>query len=142
MKTSIRYVLEYALTYAQEDKELYVCINYNTMRSCNQPLFSFLPRGQILPSSSLLHRVDVELIYEGTKYSCNVCKKGKNSFFISMNDSFVEAESHRLTDGGRLMSLNGSSYTTYLKEEVESYRIVIDNQTCVFSKENDPTLLR
>jgi len=29
-----------------------------------------------------------------------------------------------------------------MKEEVDSYRIVIGNQTCVFEKENDPSLLR
>lgn len=29
-----------------------------------------------------------------------------------------------------------------MKEEVERYRIVIGNQTCVFEKENDPTILR
>ena len=40
------------------------------------------------------------------------------------------------------MSFDGSSYTTYLKEEVGSYRIVIDNQTMVFEKENDPSILR
>lgn len=29
-----------------------------------------------------------------------------------------------------------------MKEECDRYRIVIGNQTCVFEKENDPTLLR
>lgn len=29
-----------------------------------------------------------------------------------------------------------------MKEEVDRYRIVIGNQTCVFDKENDPTILR
>lgn len=29
-----------------------------------------------------------------------------------------------------------------MKEEVDRYRIVIGNQTCVFEKENDPTILR
>jgi len=48
----------------------------------------------------------------------------------------------RLTDGGLLVSIDGSSYTTYMKEEVSSYRIVIGNKTCVFEKENDPTVLR
>lgn len=38
--------------------------------------------------------------------------------------------------------MDGASFTTYMKEEVDRYRIVIGNQTCVFEKENDPTLLR
>lgn len=41
-----------------------------------------------------------------------------------------------------LLSVDGSSFTTYMKEEVDRYRIVIGNQTCVFEKENDPTILR
>lgn len=41
-----------------------------------------------------------------------------------------------------LLSVDGASFTTYMKEEVDRYRIVIGNQTCVFEKENDPSLLR
>lgn len=36
----------------------------------------------------------------------------------------------------------GNSYTTYLKEEVGSYRVVIGNKTCVFEQEFDPSVLR
>lgn len=41
-----------------------------------------------------------------------------------------------------MLSLDGLSFTTYMREEVDRYRIVIGNQTCVFEKENDPSLLR
>ena len=47
-----------------------------------------------------------------------------------------------MTDGGLLISLDGSSHTTYMKEEVSGYRVIIGNKTCVFEKENDPTVLR
>ena len=43
---------------------------------------------------------------------------------------------------GILLSVDSSSFTTYMREEVDRYRIVIGNQTCVFEKENDPSLLR
>lgn len=43
---------------------------------------------------------------------------------------------------GMLLSIDGASFTTYMKEEVDRYRIVIGNQTCVFDKENDPSLVR
>ena len=59
-----------------------------------------------------------------------------------MNDSFKEVKLHEMTDGGLLLSIDGSSYTTYMKEEVSSYRVIINNQTMVFEKENDPTILR
>jgi len=48
----------------------------------------------------------------------------------------------RLSDGGLLVSIDGSSYTTYMREEVNSYRVIIGNKTCIFEKENDPTALR
>lgn len=61
---------------------------------------------------------------------------------IAMNNTSIEVDAHRLSDGGLLVSVDGASHTTYMKEEVSSYRIVIGHKTCVFDKENDPTLLR
>ena len=59
-----------------------------------------------------------------------------------MNDSLLTVEVHHMTDGGLLLSLNGASYTTYMKEEVDKYRIVVSGKTCIFEKENDPSILR
>ncbi|XP_050426014.1 acetyl-CoA carboxylase isoform X3 [Adelges cooleyi] len=101
-----------------------------------------LERGQVLSASTLDNIVSVELIHEGFKYKVQVTKSGLNSYFLMMNGSFKEIEVHRLSDGGILLSLDGSSFTTYMREEVDRYRIVIGNQTCVFEKENDPSLLR
>ena len=36
----------------------------------------------------------------------------------------------------------GQSYNTYMHEEAEGYRVVVGNQTMVFEKENDPSVLR
>lgn len=59
-----------------------------------------------------------------------------------MNKSLLEVEVHRMSDGSLLLSLDGSSHNTYMKEEVDKYRVVIGGKTCVFQKENDPTNLR
>uniref|UniRef100_A0A3Q3ABR9 acetyl-CoA carboxylase n=1 Tax=Kryptolebias marmoratus TaxID=37003 RepID=A0A3Q3ABR9_KRYMA len=101
-----------------------------------------LERGQVLPAHTLLNTVDVELIYEGTKYVLKVTRQSPNSYVVIMNSSLAEVDVHRLSDGGLLLSYDGSSYTTYMKEEVDRYRITIGNKTCVFEKENDPSLLR
>ncbi|XP_053562795.1 acetyl-CoA carboxylase 1 [Bombina bombina] len=101
-----------------------------------------LERGQVLPAHTLLNTVDVELIYEGKKYVVKVTRQSPNSYVVIMNDSCVEVDVHRLSDGGLLLSYDGSSYTTYMKEEVDRYRITIGNKTCVFEKENDPSILR
>ncbi|KAG8178328.1 hypothetical protein JTE90_026296 [Oedothorax gibbosus] len=101
-----------------------------------------LEKGQILPANILNNTVDVDLIYDGIKYEIQVSKSGPNRYFLSLNKSFKEIEAHRLSDGGLLVSVDGASYTTYVKEEIDHYRVVMGNQTCIFDKENDPTILR
>ncbi|KAL9876922.1 acetyl-CoA carboxylase isoform 1-T1 [Glossina fuscipes fuscipes] len=101
-----------------------------------------LERGQIQAANTLTNVLDVELINDGIRYKVQAAKSGLNSYFLLLNSSFKVIEVHRLSDGGLLLSLDGASYTTYMKEEVDRYRIVIGNQTCVFEKENDPSLLR
>ena len=76
-------------------------------------------RGQVLPAHTLLNTVEVELIYEGTKYILKVTRQSPSSYVVIMNHSLVEVDVHRLSDGGVLLSYDGSSYTTYMKEEVD-----------------------
>jgi acetyl-CoA carboxylase/biotin carboxylase 1 len=59
-----------------------------------------------------------------------------------MNNSYVELEGNRMKDGGILLNLGGSNYLTYMREDIGTYRIIINNKTCVFQKDNDPTILR
>ncbi|XP_047674506.1 acetyl-CoA carboxylase 2 isoform X2 [Tachysurus fulvidraco] len=101
-----------------------------------------LERGQVLPAASLVNTVEVDLIYEGIKYCLKVARQSPTTYVIIMNDSDIEIDVHRLSDGGLLLSYSGSSYTTYMKEEVDRYRITVGNKTCVFEKKRDPTVLR
>ncbi|KAK1157586.1 acetyl-CoA carboxylase-like [Acipenser oxyrinchus oxyrinchus] len=113
-----------------------------TLRNSVSNFLHSLERGQVLPAHTLLNTVDVELIYEAVKYALKVTRQSPNSYVVIMNCSCVEVDVHRLSDGGLLLSYDGSSYTTYMKEEVDRYRITIGNKTCVFEKENDPSVLR
>lgn len=101
-----------------------------------------LEKGQILPANTLRNTVSVELIHEGVKYKVEAVKSGPSQYFLVINESYKELEVHRMSDGGLLVSVDMQSFSTYMKEEVDRYRVVIGNQTCVFEKENDPTLLR
>lgn len=76
----------------------------------------------MLPAHTLVNTVDVELIYEGTKYVLSVTRQSPNSYVVIMNNSSAEVDVHRLSDGGLLLSYDGSSYTTYMKEEVDRYK--------------------
>ena len=69
-------------------------------------------------------------------------KVSTGGYVVQMNGSSTEADAHRMADGSLLVSVDGSSYSTYMRDEVSSYRIVIGNKTCIFEKENDPTMLR
>ncbi|PIO38041.1 hypothetical protein AB205_0134810 [Aquarana catesbeiana] len=71
-----------------------------------------------------------------------VARQSLTTYVIIMNNSHIEIDVHRLSDGGLLLSYDGNSYTTYMKEEVDRYRVTIGNKTCVFEKEKDPTVLR
>ncbi|XP_058014157.1 acetyl-CoA carboxylase 2 isoform X1 [Ahaetulla prasina] len=113
-----------------------------SFRTCMDDFLHLLERGQVLPAASLLNIVDVELIYEDTKYVLKVARQSLTTYVILMNGTHIEIDVHRLNDGGLLLSYNGNSYTTYLKEETDRYRITIGNKSCDFEKEKDPSLLR
>ncbi|XP_022081008.1 acetyl-CoA carboxylase-like isoform X4 [Acanthaster planci] len=101
-----------------------------------------LERGQVLPANMLSNTREVEMIYEGFKYIIHVTRQSPSSYFLCLNNSTLEVDVHRMSDGGLLVSFEGSSYTSYFKEQIDSYRITIGNQTCIFEKENDPSILR
>ena len=103
---------------------------------------SSLERGQTLPAAPFLKNfVDVELIYENYKYEVRSTKIGPNMFSVEFMNTTKEVEFHRMTDGQLLVLVDRLSYTTHMTETVDGYRVVVGNQTVVFDKENDPTLL-
>ncbi|GAB0197082.1 acetyl-CoA carboxylase 2 [Grus japonensis] len=89
-------------------------------RTCMTDFLHSLERGQVLPAASLLNIVDVELIYEGVKYILQVARQSLTTYVIIMNHTHIEIDVHRLNDGGLLLSYNGNSYTTYMKEEIDT----------------------
>lgn len=50
-----------------------------------------------------------------------VARQSLTTYVIIMNRSHIEIDVHRLNDGGLLLSYNGNSYTTYMKEEIDRY---------------------
>ena len=57
-----------------------------------------------------------------------------------MNNSFIEVDARRLTDGSSLIRFHGESFVTYMKEDVTHFRVVVGGRTCIFEKENDPSI--
>lgn len=50
-----------------------------------------------------------------------MARQSPTTYVIIMNDSDIEVDVHRLSDGGLLLSYGGSSYTTYMKEEIDRF---------------------
>lgn len=48
-----------------------------------------------------------------------MARQSPTTYVIMMNGSCIEIDVHRLSDGGLLLSYDGSSHTTYMKEEVD-----------------------
>ncbi|XP_062514869.1 acetyl-CoA carboxylase-like [Corticium candelabrum] len=101
-----------------------------------------LARGQVMSAAPLTSGIDVDLIYENMKYVVQVYQCALEGYFVLLNNSWIKLEVHRMSDGGLLFSIAGNSYSTYMKEEVDQYRIIIGGKTCIFGKECDPSILR
>jgi len=117
-------------------------IAHQTIQTNFQSFKTSLERGQTQPASLLGNTVDVELIYEGFKYTVSTTKTSPSLYWLELNGSHKEIEVHQMSDGLLHLNIEGQSYNTYMHEEAEGYRVVVGNQTMVFEKENDPSILR
>ena len=52
-----------------------------------------------------------------------MARQSPTTYVLIMNAMDIEIDVHRLSDGGLLLSYDGNSYTTYMKEEVDRYYI-------------------
>lgn len=111
------------MSYAYFERKFAFIINENN--ECTYNLFNHfynlnvIDRGQVLPLKSLTSSVDVDLIGENTKFHLQVTKSGPQQYFLVMNDSQKAIDVFQMSDGGLLLSFDGTSHVTYLKEEVD-----------------------
>ena len=101
-----------------------------------QSFKSSLERGQTQPASLLKNTVEVDLIYQGQKYKVSATKTGPTVYWVEFNGTHKEVETHQMSDGQLLLSIDGHSHTTYMHEEAEGYRVVVGHQTVVFETLN------
>ena len=101
-----------------------------------------LSRGQLLSLDEIKPSKKLDILYENNKYVVEATRTGPKSYSLCMNGNFVEVGFHRLSDGGSLVRFNDDSRVVYMTEEVERYRMSVGGKTCIFEKENDPTVMR
>jgi len=118
-----------------------VCVAQGIISSNFETFKASLERGQTQPATILKNSVKVDLVYEGMKYCVRATQTGKSNYMMELGHSKKDVEVYPMTDGQLLVLVDGLTYTTYMQESAESYRVVVGNQTVEFAKENDPTVL-
>lgn len=86
--------------------------------------------------------ISISLIHQQQILILSVSRPSHCEYSIKLNESELNVEVVRLSDSGILVQLNGKSYCSYLQETIQNFRVTINNQTVVFNKENDPSILR
>lgn len=120
---------------------------------------TMIKKGQYPSEDMILVSDSIQLIYEEIKYTMKISQAGGETdstipvgthgiFFISVVDEqgnaaseYVEAKVRVLSDGGYLIHIGGRSHSAYAIDEPSGLRLTLDQQTCIFSKEYDPTRL-
>lgn len=120
---------------------------------------SLIKRGQYPAHDMIVVEDSVELIFNEVKYTLKVSQAGGEAdatipvgthgiFNITALDAsgkecggHVQAKCRVLSDKGFLIQVGGRSHTAYAQQEPGGLRLTLDGQTCMFSKEYDPTRL-
>jgi acetyl-CoA carboxylase/biotin carboxylase 1 len=99
--------------------------------------------GQVPSKYTLLHSVNIDLIYDNTKYKTNVIQSNNNEVIVECNTHREKVEIRPLSDGGYLVNTAGHSNVVYLKNETGGVlRCIVNGTTCLFTPEYDPTKLK
>ena len=118
-----------------------LCVADGIISSNFETFKASLERGQTQPATILKNSLQVDLISDGMKYRLKATKTGKSNYMMELGTSKKDVEVFPMTDGQLLVLVDGLTHTTYMQESAESYRVVVGNQTVVFEKENDPSIL-
>eukprot|EP00850_Spirogloea_muscicola_P013374 SM000090S24336 [mRNA] locus=s90:291408:309581:- [translate_table: standard] len=101
----------------------------------------YLEKGQVPPKASSTIDVSVVLNLDDMQYKVDVISRGPTSYRLALDGSEVEAEAHRLPDGGLHVQLDGNSHVVYAEEELGGTRLLIDGRICLLQNEFDPSKL-
>ena len=123
-------------------------VAYDNCMDGESQFAELLQKGQ-LPSRNLLKMEHhVELILNGVKYKLFCTRKGQYSFRIAVEggpSAFVMTNVRKLSDGGYLIEIGGTSHVAYLTNKGDvatGMRLNVAGSNVAFSPDYDPTSLR
>eukprot|EP01041_Mallomonas_annulata_P000604 gene604-1167_t len=115
---------------------------FQQLQRRGEAFVELLRLGQVPNENALAVDVDLDLIYEGTKFCVRCQQRGAQSLALFCNGSEQSVSIKVLSDGGYLIDVQGKSHIAYSREESDGcIRIILDGQTCMFTPEIDPTRL-
>jgi acetyl-CoA carboxylase/biotin carboxylase 1 len=115
---------------------------YSQFESNTEQYRQALDKGQVPNKDLLKTAFDLDFIYNQTRYKMKAYITSPETVGLSVNGSVNEVYVKRMVDDGLLLSIGGQTHYVYTKEESHRTTFVVDNKTCYFEKENDPTKLR
>ena len=112
---------------------------YTVLQNRMAEFISYLEKGQIPSTNTLLEAVHDSLILDGVKYSTEVVKVGPQQYCVKLNSSEVYVVARALRDGGLLLQMDGKAYVVHTEEIPLGTRLLIGQKTCLIEKEQDPS---
>ncbi|CAJ1954778.1 unnamed protein product [Cylindrotheca closterium] len=123
-------------------------VAYDSCMEGEHQFTELLQKGQLPPRNLLKMEHHVELILNGVKYKLFCTRKGQCSFRIGLDgnvDAFVMTNVRKLSDGGYLIEIGGTSHVAYLTNKGDvatGMRLNVGGSNVAFSPDYDPTSLR
>ncbi|CEF66294.1 Carboxyl transferase domain and Biotin/lipoyl attachment domain and Carbamoyl-phosphate synthetase large subunit-like, ATP-binding domain and Carbamoyl-phosphate synthase, large subunit, N-terminal domain and Biotin carboxylase, C-terminal domain and Single hybrid motif domain and Rudiment single hybrid motif domain and ATP-grasp fold domain and Acetyl-coenzyme A carboxyltransferase, N-terminal domain and Acetyl-coenzyme A carboxyltransferase, C-terminal domain and Biotin carboxylation domain and Acetyl-Co len=117
-------------------------IGYTKIQHAFSQYQSSIKYGQILHVSDLIETWQMELIHDNIKYSVLVNRYGPINFVVYLNGSICRTEVRELGNNTLLVTYSDITFTCYLEEDLEKYKVTIGRSTVIFEKENDLSVLR
>ena len=115
---------------------------YQHFKRRGNDFVNMLKVGQIPSRDMLTNTVQIDLIYQSTKYITTCMQSGPDSIIVKCNGSSQNINLRPLPDGGFLIDVGGKNHLAYCKQEQSgSLRMTLDGHTCIFTPEYDPTRL-
>lgn len=101
-----------------------------------------LASGHVPAKDILSPTAHVDLIFNNVKYVTTTVLVGPNNVTVASNGSDQHIQIRELADEGYLLDIDGKSHLVYsMAQSGGSMRMILDNQTCIFTPEYDPTKL-
>ena len=102
-----------------------------------------LKRGQLSTSGiGALNRFELEIAYEGVKYTFSVARASGETFSLRINGQTITTKVRQQPDGSLLATIGGATRKLHGMEEPLGLRMVVDGTTCLLPNIFDPSEVR